>query len=63
MSSSFRRPYTEVGTILYVLIGMLSTTSTILLLRSFRSSVWRRERQKMSKGLLVPWVHSIPDHA
>ena len=44
-SSSFRRPYTEVGTILYVLIVMLSTTSTILLLRSFRSVLEKREAE------------------
>ena len=46
-SSSFRRPYTEVGSLLYVLIGMLSTTSTILLLRSFRSSVREKREAKM----------------
>ena len=46
-----------------MLIVMLSTTSTILLLRSFRSSVLEKRGQKMFKGLLVPWVHSIPDHA
>ena len=46
-SSSFRRPYTEVGSLLYVLIGMLSTTSTILLLRSFRSSVLEKREAKM----------------
>jgi hypothetical protein len=33
VSSSFRRPYTEVGSLLYVLIEMLSTTSTTLFLQ------------------------------
>ena len=46
-----------------MLIVMLSTTSTILLLRSFRSSVLGEREAGEFKGLLVPWVHWIPDHA
>jgi hypothetical protein len=33
VSSSFRRPYTEVGSLLYVLTAVLSITRMILLLR------------------------------